>query len=671
MQRRPEQEAGLALVAAPALNHERAHWFQFCGSTIGSAALSLLRAEDVALLSALGEGALDPETKRYAEHALAKRRPLLGADHSLLPNQLRELHSILSDCRTMRSLLLGSIDPNRVPLEKLASLVTRSLAGIERAYAIHTGGSREWAAWDPQGNSERLASSIKRSGVGPPLDLSTRHVLEASALLNELGDFLGCSWRWGAPDAEFEPLTRDFEGYITDRLDGASTLYTACLTTAMQVWQEHLTELRGLSVPNFLARTYPALACCLDLAMNPQIGPISILGATCWEDLSAPHRYLRAIDAVSAVGVPERWLGQSEYAQYRETLREVSGLPFGHLDHRSFQHPRFDGEFFSTVEASDPLLPQTTHFDYLVWAMEGMHSFRRAHGLTWAMPQLLFKRQEDGPDLLLPLISPDYVWSAAPLYWAGTSLDIEARISEPFGVNLAAQLMMIHMLRQVVTRAGSFDLTASFPEEILGDENIVNMVLDGLVRATGFEALRAWKFKSPVASVEPSEPTIEFAEPARIKPTERTRLDLSRSDVEALVMDEPSTTFAQLRKDPLKNRFGLDLRFSGYDAKPQGLWDIVEVRAYVRRLRETFPFWPWYLAISRDPAEFVGPILFLVAGVEDPRQITLNEHQEFLTTMFLGLNLEADRVGLPESELEEMSMDIRDAAIGLMQVRLG
>src|SRR4051794_39635257 len=50
LQKRPPTEHVDPVAAQTPFAHERAHWFQFCGSTIGSAVLTLFRAEDVALL---------------------------------------------------------------------------------------------------------------------------------------------------------------------------------------------------------------------------------------------------------------------------------------------------------------------------------------------------------------------------------------------------------------------------------------------------------------------------------------------------------------------------------------------------------------------------------------------------------------------------------------------
>src|SRR5687767_1487555 len=78
IQRRPTVKRENPLIGGQLqLNHERAHWFQFCGSTIGSAVMTLSRAEDVLLLSELAPGVLGEEDRRYLRRRIARGHSVL------------------------------------------------------------------------------------------------------------------------------------------------------------------------------------------------------------------------------------------------------------------------------------------------------------------------------------------------------------------------------------------------------------------------------------------------------------------------------------------------------------------------------------------------------------------------------------------------------------------
>jgi hypothetical protein len=74
---------------------------------------------------------------------------------------------------------------------------------------------------------------------------------------------------------------------------------------------------------------------------------------------------------------------------------------------------------------------------------------------------------------------------------------------------------------------------------------------------------------------------------------------VSRPEVEASDTAPSLSVLRQLTGSPeTAMRFfeGVDLQFFGYDQVPEELWEILEVRNFVHKLDEQFPFWLFFLS---------------------------------------------------------------------------
>lgn len=669
IQRRPAEGEVNVVDAQTSYHHERAHWFQFCGSTVGSAVLTLFRAEDTALLESFKGGAIPPADLALARQRLSAGLPLLGPPENEVAESgagLKNLDSWLTNARNARCLLLE--ESSRWPSQHdLQGVLLTALLQIDQTYARHTGGSRSWSRGDVTVLPEALGSIHP---CGPPgSEFTTRHVFESSALLNELGGVLATAW--GA-DAQFEGLPRQHSWYVADKLAEASPLYTACLSHGVTRWASRDSALQQLEEPDRLAMSYPSLACCLDLAMNPAIGPISHCEVNDWEEVSVACRFMTAVEAVLEVGLLEKWPTNVLYAEYRSAVCDEAGLRLGALDHRSAQHPRFDGEFFCTVEIDDPLLPATKYFDYLIWAMEAMHEFRASFPLTWAMPWLLYHRDDGGPAPLHSLLDPDKVWTHAPIYVEGQELGYENRLSEGvFGSVLLHDLMQMHVMRQLPTAAGQLSLSG-FPGEITTLDETRNELLDFATELTECEALRAWNIDPGVEAIEQHATDDEFKPAPRRVPIERqVRIEINRSDVEQMELRETVHSLQALRADPMANRFSTYFTFVGFDGSSKGIWDFPQVRNFFGAVSDQCGYWPWYVSVASGAEGLLGLLLFFVSRLESPRRFDVSDQRAFLIDSFTGLNSEAARVGVGEEDLKPMSLDLADAVQELGAVRLG
>ncbi len=101
----------------------------------------------------------------------------------------------------------------------------------------------------------------------------------------------------------------------------------------------------------------------------------------------------------------------------------------------------------------------------------------------------------------------------------------------------------------------------------------------------------------------------------------------------------------------------VDIAFHGYDHDPRELFEIAEVRGYVHKLDEQFPFWLFFLSkhhlgLQCLMLSFLLPHLTAAAQAElHPRQL-----QELLEDRWgPALNYIADYVGLSEQRKRELA----------------
>lgn len=655
------------------LDHERAHWFQFCGTTIGATLMTLTRAEDLAVLEIFGDGEADADIYDFARSRLADRESNLGLS-DLRPSGKPALDRLLqrfADARRCRSALLDSAaeldnDPGR-------QAVGRALARLNEVYAIHTGRTRPWSS----GRLDQDAAEPSAGASGSPSavpNFTTRQLLESAAMLNELGPALMTGWggyalRSGTP---FTKLERDSYLHVADRLQHLSPRYRRCLDYAFEQWAADPALVTG-DLTADLGRAMLSLACCFDVALNPPIGPLCPPEALPWEKVYPPTRFMAAVQAVTSLGFLTAWPDSAEYESYRRSLVDRVGLPLGVMYGRSYQSPRMTGTFFKETEADDELLLRLSYFDYLIWAMESLHSFRREHPLIAALPFLMMFNWADFSGAKAA-VAKESLCFGAPFYWVGDSHGDHHDLSEAVGIRLLLDLAVLRVLKHVVTRPGPCPLREAFAGSLLTDDSFQQLLLATLTNTTRWpdvtELVSLPEAGSQVADREAggSNPLgLEWSPP---KGAAIRTVRISRQEVEDCLVDGLFRVIAELHEDPLTNRSCLELEFSGYDADRRGLWDIPEVRAFLREFHTVCPIWPWYFYLNPEPARVVAFALMFFAYLDNPRRITQEDGVAWMTEVFLGLNMEADYAGADEQLIAEMSSTIGEALKSFTRLRL-
>jgi hypothetical protein len=428
MQMRPPSETLDPLMRSMELEHERAHWFQFAGSTIGSLILTLHRAEHVLLLANAGPG-------RSAHHAF--RRAIAERDkvdrHISTDPQLARLGALLDFARLARTHLLHSGYTGSEPSWPLFWETVQMLATA--TYRVHTGsraGATELLEFLPvEGALRALKPDVASDG------LATVHLFEAGARLSEWAMPLTAGWRSDGESAGISALAHP---YIADRLQYGGELYRRAFDVALKKWREPSSLEDPRAAADAICRWLPTLAACIDIGLNPRVAPIARSEEHEWQTVLPGRRFELAVAVAAHLGRPEVWPSESEYCHHRDMIASTAGLGIGELEERSFQHERFDAEFWTEARPDDELLTAMSYFDYLVWAMERMHEFRRDRPRDWAIPGLLsFASDSRGADIRI-VLDPENVWSHAPLYWMGDEWGSEARLSESVGFALALDI---------------------------------------------------------------------------------------------------------------------------------------------------------------------------------------------------------------------------------------
>jgi hypothetical protein len=94
-----------------------------------------------------------------------------------------------------------------------------------------------------------------------------------------------------------------------------------------------------------------------------------------------------------------------------------------------------------------------------------------------------------------------------------------------------------------------------------------------------------------------------------------THVVVSRRSVESGDVTEALTALSGLLVSAATYRERVDLTFAGYGERPAELWDIDEVRAYVARLDERFPYWLYFLSKETEALLVVAACLTRPAPV--------------------------------------------------------
>ena len=99
-------------------------------------------------------------------------------------------------------------------------------------------------------------------------------------------------------------------------------------------------------------------------------------------------------------------------------------------------------------------------------------------------------------------------------------------------------------------------------------------------------------------------------------------LDFDRGDIEAGDTSDVMAVLKQLLERDAATRFceRVDLCCAGYDSDSRELWEIPEVRAFVQRLDQQFPYWCYFLSRNGEGLLWLTYCLYPLALSQDEKQ---------------------------------------------------
>jgi TPR repeat protein len=99
-------------------------------------------------------------------------------------------------------------------------------------------------------------------------------------------------------------------------------------------------------------------------------------------------------------------------------------------------------------------------------------------------------------------------------------------------------------------------------------------------------------------------------------------LDFDKGDIEAGDTSDVMAVLKQLLERDAATKFceRVDLRCTGYDSDSRELWEIPEVRAFVQRLDQQFPYWCYFLSRNGEGLLWLTYCLYPLAMSQDEKQ---------------------------------------------------
>jgi hypothetical protein len=159
----------------------------------------------------------------------------------------------------------------------------------------------------------------------------------------------------------------------------------------------------------------------------------------------------------------------------------------------------------------------------------------------------------------------------------------------------------------------------------------------------------------------------------RLRPgiSEPVILMFSRRQVETCDIDEPLQFLRRLtadRKTALKFSGRISLVVDGYNDDPRELFEILEVRAYIKRLDQAWPYWFFFLSQADESVKLLESCLCdTIEVVPGVTSIDLDQLDQSLARHFAAMHRLREALGLPEELCEEVAEGVigmfRNAAV--------
>jgi hypothetical protein len=159
----------------------------------------------------------------------------------------------------------------------------------------------------------------------------------------------------------------------------------------------------------------------------------------------------------------------------------------------------------------------------------------------------------------------------------------------------------------------------------------------------------------------------------RLRPavTDPVILVFSRRQVEAGDIDEPLELLRSLTADrgvAIEFCGRVSLVVDGYNDDPRELFEVPEVRAYIKRLDQAWPYWFFFLSQADESIKLLESCLCdTIEVVPGVTSIDLDQLERSLARQFTAMHRLREELDLPEDACEEVAEGIigmfRNAAV--------
>jgi hypothetical protein len=658
------------------LAHENQHWFHFVGSSFGVAFLTLRRATELLLYETLFENGPDSKSKAEAVSRMRAGLPILSYDgetldtrHLSSDSRLRVLGERLKNLNLISRLFLDSNSQSRCSYDRGMALL-QAFRATAYAYRYHGAGHCDP---DDLGGFEHVGRLLSKAGNLQSVilgeELTTRHIMECSAFLVEISHL----WLAILTDpAHAHSRTFDYDScaVIRDlfyaRREAPKKRYSLCIEYALSQWSKQSPGWNpSWSDDMALVQAAPTILACCELALNPPLPPLG-LGTNApltWENLFPPFRLESLVHAVSKVGLLPRVPTNAEYHEYADSLCREAKLTLCTKSTPVAQNPKVSWRCCAEMSSEELTAIPLSYFDYLLWSFQQMATFRESAANVTACTTLLNYPQAGlalGPDITDYIVSPEFSWLQAPILWHDEDWVPRHGITPTFVGYLTRQTLTGQVLAQALRRAGTFDLSRRFPPCFWAGEERQMAIKALICNALRIDEFENWSIlNSHSVDHHTNAPRMGQRRAGDPDTGRHEAIVISRHDIERRLTQPTLEKLLKLRQDPASNVRSLDFSIHGYYGDERGLWDVPEVREFIKNLNAEFPFWLFYLKVAAEPVKCPAAAALVYAClIPSFRRPEKADVLKFLELGFHYMNSEMELASFDEVRQKQMTDDV-------------
>jgi hypothetical protein len=117
-------------------------------------------------------------------------------------------------------------------------------------------------------------------------------------------------------------------------------------------------------------------------------------------------------------------------------------------------------------------------------------------------------------------------------------------------------------------------------------------------------------------------------------------------------------SFLETQERVAWGRGRITLIFEGFDDDPRDVWNIPEIRRYIEKLDEQFPYWFYFADLDAHTLKVLALCLCRVVKVGNGSTPDPEDLKHFLASHVIALNILCDRFDLGDEIKEEITKQV-------------